>query len=38
MEGYDISDIDLRKYYHDRIVQEIERFKRTLKQGEKHGK
>ena len=26
MKGYDISDIDLRWYTHDRITQEYERF------------
>ena len=35
MEGYDISSLDLRKYTHDRITQEIERFKRTLERKDK---
>ena len=34
MKGYDISDIDLRWYTHDRITQEIERFQRILNIGE----
>ena len=32
MKGYDISDIDLRWYTHDRITQECERFAQEIKQ------
>ena len=32
MKGYDISDIDLRWYTHDRITQEYERVAQKIKQ------